>query len=45
MKCEKGKREHRDAIERKYGKGIVNAFQLEKSKLKAKKTKLEKHGD
>ena len=26
MKCEKGKKEHRDAIERKYGKGITNPY-------------------
>ena len=45
MKCEKGKKEYRDAIEKKYGKGIVNVYQVSEKKAKIKKTKLDRYGD
>ena len=45
MKCERGKKEHRDAIEAKYGKGITNVWQAEETKQKAKATRKDKYGD
>lgn len=45
MKSNKGKKEYRDAIEMKYGKGITNAWQTEEAKKQIKKTKLNRHGD
>ncbi len=32
MKIERGKREYQDAIEKKYGKGIINVWQVEEKK-------------
>ena len=45
MKSEKGKKEYKDAIEKKYGKGIVNVYQVPEKKAKIKKTKLDRYGD
>ena len=45
MKSDKGKKEYRDAVEMKYGKGITNVWQTDIAKKQIKKTKLNKHGD
>ena len=45
MKSEEGLKEYQDAMEKKYGKGIITNFQLESFKEKSKQTKLEKYGD
>lgn len=45
MKSEEGKKSHRDAIEKKYGKGITNVFQAESCKNKISMTKEQRYGD
>ena len=45
MKSDKGKKEHAAAIEKKYGKGVKNAFQADEVKSKSKMAKLKKYGD
>lgn len=45
MKSKEGLKAYQDAMQKKYGEGIISNFQLESTKEKSRKTKLRRHGD